>query len=759
MWWNVLTIREDFYYYGTTPRIRTIDVLGKTLQFLELQHQAGIVMLEITHGRTSNRMAATQLINALQEMDLCGSLYIGYPVLATADEAVTVDALLVTPNHGLVAFLFDDDTVLGGMDDDTWQLLEDRQDKLFVALENNLRQHDILRRGRRLGVEVQAITLVSAGTIVPDWVEGVYSTVENLSTVVGDLPPLHENYFKPLEAALQRVSTIKPPKSRVGVGSSQSKGAIIKKIEKEIANLDQWQRRAAIESPEGPQRIRGLAGSGKTIVLALKAAYLHTQNPDWNIAVTFWTRSLYQQFEDLIRRFSYFHSNDEPNWEKLRIIHAWGSGDREGIYRQAALRHGLTPRNFMYARSKYGMDRAFEGLCLELLSGLADSEPETLYDAVLIDEAQDLPLPFFRLIHRLTGPTKRIIWAYDELQNLSESNVPNLNQLFGVDAEGRSNVILTNPPNAPHQDIVLPICYRTTPWALALAHGLGLGTAKEDGLVQSFEEPSLWSDIGYEIVDGRLQKGSPVTLRRRPDTFPSYFGDLLTPSDSVKTMTFGDPEEQARWVAQSIRDNLGEDELEHDDILIVLPDAYTARSQAAIVIEALADVGIKGHLAGVTTSRDEIFRPDSIAIANIYRSKGNESPMVYILDAHRCVTTSTRQASLRSILFTAITRSKAWVRICGYGPRMETLLGEIDSIRNNDFRLSFVVPTDEQQKMMRQIHRELTPTEKAELDETWNTLENLFLRLDQGRITLDDVPMALRTALARHFGGPSGDSE
>ena len=35
------------------------------------------------------------------------------------------------------------------------------------------------------------------------------------------------------------------------------------------------QGRAVIETVEGVQRIRGLAGSGKTIVLALKAAYLH----------------------------------------------------------------------------------------------------------------------------------------------------------------------------------------------------------------------------------------------------------------------------------------------------------------------------------------------------------------------------------------------------------------------------------------------------------------------------------------------------
>ena len=58
-----------------------------------------------------------------------------------------------------------------------------------------------------------------------------------------------------------------------------------------------------IETVEGVQRIRGLAGSGKTVVLALKAAYLHAQHPEWKIAVTFNTRSLKGQLRQLINTF------------------------------------------------------------------------------------------------------------------------------------------------------------------------------------------------------------------------------------------------------------------------------------------------------------------------------------------------------------------------------------------------------------------------------------------------------------------------
>ena len=104
---------------------------------------------------------------------------------------------------------------------------------------------------------------------------GPNSILRKLAT----FPPISEDQLRLVNAAIQRVTTIKPSTKRTNVEKANSRGAIIQKIEKEIANLDQWQKSAAIECPDGPQRIRGLAGSGKTIVLALKAAYLHTANP------------------------------------------------------------------------------------------------------------------------------------------------------------------------------------------------------------------------------------------------------------------------------------------------------------------------------------------------------------------------------------------------------------------------------------------------------------------------------------------------
>ena len=715
-------------------------------------------MLEVTYGRARNQQVAFELSQLLLELGLEGSLYIGYPIMATSENLMTVDALLVTAQHGLVVFLFDENSDLVGTDEELWEMRKIRQDEVFILVENSLRRYPELMTRRKLSVTVRAITLIpSSVSSKPESVDGEYYSLEEISEILDGRNAMDEQYVRPLQAALQKVSTMRPPKRRTGVRSSESKGAILKRIEREIANLDQWQKRAAIECPDGPQRIRGLAGSGKTIVLALKAAYLHAQNPDWTICVTFWSRALYQQFEDLIRRFSYEHLNDEPDWQKLRVLHAWGGYGREGLYQQVAQHCGVIPRNFTYGRSMYGRDHAFEGVCSELWSKLESTSVEPIYDAILIDEAQDLPIPFFKAIRKMTRSPKRVIWAYDELQNLSDSAMPTLEEQFGVDADGQPEVNLINPDNGPRQDVVLPICYRNTPWALTLAHGLGLGTVREEGLVQSFDDPSFWSHIGYDTVDGELREGEMVTLERSSGSYPSYFVDLLNPTVSIESKVFRNYEAQAQWVARRIREDIDQDELEYDDFLIVLPEAYTARSDASVMLRALSGVGLEGHIPGDTASQDEIFKPNSIAIAHIHRSKGNEASMVYVVHAQQCVS-SNRAAISRNILFTAITRSKAWVRICGVGPHMRTLQEEIDAIRESNYQLRFRVPTQDQLLAMRQLHRDPSASERARMVETERAAQTFLEALDSGEITVDDLPIHLRTSFARHLGGNSVDS-
>lgn len=702
--------------------------------------------LEVVYGESRDRLRAGQLAAQLQATLTEGTIYLGYPVLATADQRVSVDALLVSSDHGLAAFQFADSIP---QDDRDWEVCIDAQDRLYRALDSTLSRHDSLRRRRQLAVEINTITVFpTAVSPPPSEPTAHFCAIGDVGAVVTELRGSSDEMYHALQAALQRVTTIKPAKRRIEVSRDDSRGAVLKEIEKGIANLDQWQKQAAIESPEGPQRIRGLAGSGKTVVLALKAAYLHSQHPDWQIAVTFQSRSLYQQFEDLISRFCYETSNEPPDFGYLHIFHAWGASNRSGVYKSIAYHLNATARDFNYGASTYGRNAAFEGVCTELLAIAQQSDAKPLFDAVLIDEAQDLPASFFRLVYEVTSEPKRIVWAYDELQNLSEAEMATTEELFGLRPDGTERVQLASTEGEARRDIVLPVCYRNSPWALATAHALGLGIYRDGGLVQYFDDPTLWERIGYVVRSGVFQANRTVELERAESSYPAYFPQLLSAEDAVELKVFASAAEEDAWVAEQIEANLTVDELEHDDILVVLPDSYTSKRRASTLATALARRNIQSHLVGVSNSVDQVFVSDSIAMAHIYRAKGNEAPMVYVLDSQYAAGPG-RAVFRRNTIFTAITRSRAWVRICGFGPEMEALADEVVKVRERGFKLRFRVPTSQQLANIRRIHRDRSDEEVRVLEDATRTFDELMRLFASGELDLNDLPPRIRTQLAR----------
>ena len=247
-----------------------------------------------------------------------------------------------------------------------------------------------------------------------------------------------------------------------------------------------------------------------------------------------------------------------------------------------------------------------------------------------------------------------------------------------------------------------------------------------------------------------------MSLQRKGEATPPYFAERLEPADAVSPHRFADEAEQANWVAKSISEDLSSGELEADDILVVMPNPYTTKSSANVVTRSLEQLGIASHLAGVTSSQDELFVRDSVAIANIFRSKGNEAPMVYVLNSQWCHS-GVELRRLRNTLFTAITRSRAWVRICGWGDRMDGLVSEIEKVVQNEYRLIFDVPTPPELERMRTIHRDRSEDELSRIDQSVEGLRDLLDLLQRGEIEIESLPPDVRTGLARLIADGGGD--
>ena len=510
------------------------------------------------------------------------------------------------------------------------------------------------------------------------------------------------------------------------------------------------QGRAVIETVEGVQRIRGLAGSGKTIVLALKAAYLHAQHPEWKIAVTFNTRSLKGQLRQLINSFYIEQTSTEPDWDNLQIIHAWGSSSKtSGIYYNFCVENGLECLDYSSARNQFGRNMAFSGVCKKAISEVENVAP--MYDAILVDEAQDFPVSFLRLCYKILWEPKRLVYAYDELQNLNLQSLPSPEELFGTNNEGIPNVRFAyEPDGTSKQDIILEKCYRNSRPTLVSAHALGFGIYRKPdafsdiGLVQMFEQKNLWKEIGYSVIEGELDDGKRVVLARTENSSPKFLESHSDVDDLIQFKSFKTKREQDIWVASEIEKNLHEDELRADDIN---PDPITTKDAVASIRRILYDKGIQSHVAGVDSSPDVFFDADndSVAFTGIYRAKGNEAAMVYVINAHDCFQTddintlNSDNAKIRNRLFTAMTRSKAWVRVVGVGEQMEALKVEYEKVKEKEFTLDFIYPTEEQRKYLNIVNRDVSNAEKENIARRRKSVADLLQDIEEGRIYVDDL--------------------
>ncbi len=498
------------------------------------------------------------------------------------------------------------------------------------------------------------------------------------------------------------------------------------------------QSRAVIETVDGIQRIRGLAGSGKTIVLALKAAYLHAQHPDWRMAVTFQTRSLKEYFRRLIGEFCVAQTNESPDWDTLRVLNAWGApggGEQDGIYHEFCETNGSRYFDFLAARSRFGRGREFEGACDHALQHNRHSDQP--YDAILVDEAQDLPPAFLRVCYSLLKENKRIVYAYDELQNLSSEPLPSPITIFGEGARWDGE--------ASRRDIILEKCYRNSRPVLTTAHALGFGVyrspeaGRSSGLVQMFDDPKLWDEVGYRVTSGSLVGGSQVSLRRTSETSPPFLEEHSPVHDLVRFERFDNEKHQSQWLVQKIKENIEQDQLSPEDIMVVHMNPISTRNKLGPIRRRLLDAGIQAHLAGVHTHRDVFFQRGSVTFTGIHRAKGNEVPMVYVVNAQDCWSSPINLATIRNRLFTAITRSKAWVRVCGVGDGMAALSEEYRLLAQSDYHLRFEYPTDQELAKMRIVHRDLTAAEGRLVSGHKTNVSKLIADLEAGNLYAEDI--------------------
>jgi len=477
--------------------------------------------------------------------------------------------------------------------------------------------------------------------------------------------------------------------------SEKTKAGIARKIENQIRTLDLDQIKVGQQIPPGPQRIRGLAGTGKTIVLAMKAAHMHLQHPEWNIVYTFNTQSLYDYSRELIKQFyQYWSEGHEPDWDKLKILHGWGGKEREGLYSYVSKLQKIPPKTFYDAKNFFEHKKNSELLgkcCADLMS--KSNLPE-LFDAILIDEAQDFHKSFFQFCFKILKAPKRLVWAYDELQSLEDVTIPTAEDIFGVNENGIPLVDLDGVyPGGIEKDFILYKSYRTPRVVLMTAHVFGMGLLRGEEALQFIPNREGWEDLGYKFVDGSFELGQTVTVTRPEENSPNAIEDYVEPKNLIRIKVFKNKIEELEWIANEISNDINREKLQPEDILIIgiSDNNNNLYNYFRYLKSSLKDKNINSFIVGEGIERSVFRTPNFVTISTVFKAKGNEASSVYVFNFENSENRNTI-IQARNMAFTSISRTKGWVAITGVGKLMEQLKDEINTILNQYPNVQFRVP-------------------------------------------------------------------
>jgi superfamily I DNA and RNA helicase len=511
----------------------------------------------------------------------------------------------------------------------------------------------------------------------------------------------------------------KPSRSRIST-TGKTRSSVIDSLRESLYELDLQQEQIGKQIPPGPQRIRGVAGSGKTVLLCQKAAHMHLKHPDWDIALVFFTRSLYDLIIGLIdqwiRRFSCGELQYDPKTNcKLRVLHAWGAKEQPGLYSTICEYHGKrrgTPKD----THEKPPNRGLIDLSRRLLEEIAITP---MFDAILIDEGQDLVAEddlkyedkqaFYWLAYQALRPVsesqpeeKRLIWAYDEAQSLDNLVVPQAKEIFG---EQLSHLLNKQPqyPGGIKRAEVMRHCYRTPGPILTAAHAMGMGLLRPEGMLAGITNKQDWQSIGYEVTGDFRRIGQPITIRRQPQYSPNPIPEIWG-EPVLEFYTYGSRQAELTALAENIMHNIVHDGLNpsRDILVVVLGSTSAAMELETYVASFLMEQDIDVYLPTALNLNDlvlqwpnhdpdKFWHDDGITVSRINRAKGHEADMVYVVGFDH-IARNESDINYRNQLFVALTRARGWACLSGVGnyPLYDEMRRVINS--GNSFTFNYKRP-------------------------------------------------------------------
>ncbi|MGR6542107.1 3'-5' exonuclease [Paenibacillus tundrae] len=198
-----------------------------------------------------------------------------------------------------------------------------------------------------------------------------------------------------------------------------------------IKTMDLYQEKMAKQVGDKHRLIRGVAGSGKTLVLVSRARMLAKNHPDWNILVLCYGSTLSQYLRQAIVQ-KLAEPEDLFDIMEKDVISTLESNIQVSTF------HSWLGKHF------HIIDKKLPALLEKVKQGLQELPK---YDAILIDEGQDFDADWLRLVSAcLNDETQSLLLVEDRAQTIFRRK-NSLAQDTGLDFRGRSKILTINYRN------------------------------------------------------------------------------------------------------------------------------------------------------------------------------------------------------------------------------------------------------------------------------------------------------------------------
>ncbi|MEK7833504.1 MAG: AAA family ATPase, partial [Acidobacteriota bacterium] len=374
-----------------------------------------------------------------------------------------------------------------------------------------------------------------------------------------------------------------------------------------------------------PRLVRGVAGSGKTVVLAnwlQKTVQELSDNPNAKVWAVYANQALKRLIADTIEEaWKANQLGTQFPWNRVSLLHV-----------NEILRQLLPDVGLFVGGDQFDYDQMAE----KYLERKPAEQIKPRCQAMFIDEAQDMGPSMLTLLSALVEPTdtenlraRAVNIFYDNAQNIYRRKTPKWSEI-GLDMRGRSTVMEESfRSTKPITEYALNVLYQLRPPDTDPDHK----ELVERGLIESTQRNGTpWWNVRFNQVDG------PAPIYRK-------FGRLQKQKDALVEQTI-------RWIQ--------EDGVKPGDICILCND----RSFRDQIQRELAPQ-LRAINADIVTEpgQGESF----VVVSTLHSFKGYDAEIVVVAGAERFLgkVDDTRDI-LSNNLYVAMTRARSLLAIFAY---------------------------------------------------------------------------------------------